>query len=94
MTEQHFANAVCAAYNGNRVTPAPAAEAVRRRVRARWERRRAETAEPLQLHAIVPGIGWAVPVHTTDAAHVLEHGRLDLLVSRPAPGSYPAPIKL
>lgn len=80
--------------NPTLATPAPASEAVRRRIRARWERRRAATAEPLRLHAVIPGLGWAVPVHTTDAAQTLEEGRLDLLVTRPAPGTLPAPIEL
>lgn len=66
----------------------------RDRLRALWEHRRAETAAPLQLHAVIPGLGWAVPVHTTDAAQTLEEGRLGLLVTRPAPGTLPAPIEL
>lgn len=71
-----------------------AQEQLRGLAAARWITRRCDTAEPLQLHAEVPGLGWAVPVHAFDASHVLEHGRLALLVTRPAPGTLPAPIEL
>lgn len=60
-----------------------------------WATRRAANAAPVTAYAVLPGLGWAVPVNLPDAGHTVQHGHLDLMLVKPGRDAAPAaPVKV
>lgn len=61
--------------------------------RTRWFINHVTNGDRVHVHAVVPGLGWAVPIDYDAAARITETNPTSLHLSRPYPGAGSAPYE-